>query len=303
MLWVEISWTDYEIMTDTKLYFGYGSNMDREDWARWCSDHGAKAAGLIEIGPAWLPDYTLKFHYFSSNRKSGAADVVPGGRGSVVPGLLFEVDEETLAALDDKEGLPYAYERKNVTVIDENGSLKQAITYIVQKHRYSGEYEQPDASYVDLIQRNLLRNNLPIDNLNYAIEDLHDKKFLNSVFVYGTLRRGESRSNIMTEAADGSMEHATVCGTLYDHGMYPGLRTHGNGTVSGELYRCHDIAYTLKRLDEIEGFPAYDGPEGLYHRAVVNVTIGSEQRWAWTYITNLPTPKDSIIESGNWLER
>ena len=71
----------------------------------------------------------------------------------------------------------------------------------------------------------------------------------------------------------------------------------------GELYRCRDIADTLAELDVIEGFSSYEGHEGLYHRAVVNVTIGSEKKWAWTYITNLPTPKNSIIESGDWLER
>lgn len=290
-------------MSDVKLYFGYGSNMDREDWVRWCSDHETDPAGLIEIGPAWLPDYTLKFHYFSNSRKAGAADVVPAGRGSVVPGLLFEVNEETLAALDDKEGLPYAYERRNVTVIDGSGALRQAISYTVQKHRYSGDYEQPDAAYVDLIQRSLLRNKLPIDNLNCAIEDMHQEKFLDTIFVYGTLRQGESRSGVMTKAAAGGMERATVSGTLYNHGTYPGFRAQGEGTVIGELYRCRDIADTLTKLDAIEGFSSYEGHEGLYHRAVVKVTIGSKEKWAWTYITNLPTPKDSIIESGDWLER
>ena len=147
--------------------------MDHRDWARWCSDHDANPSGLIEIGPAWLPDYTLQFHYFSTSRKAGAADVVPAGRGSVVPGLLFEVDEKTLTAIDEKEGLPYAYERRNVTVIDAGGRLRKAITYAVQKHRYSKDYEQPNASYVELIQRNLLRNNLPIEHLNYAIENMH----------------------------------------------------------------------------------------------------------------------------------
>lgn len=290
-------------MSNKQLYFGYGSNMDRKDWVRWCSDHGAEPSGLIELGTAWLPDYTLQFHYFSTSRKAGAADVVPAGRGSVVPGLLFEVDEKTLTAIDEKEGLPYAYERRNVTVVDGSGRLRQAITYTVQKHRCSEDYEQPDASYVELIQRNLSRNKLPIEHLNYAIEDMHDKKFLNGVFVYGTLRQGESRSSIMAEAADGNMEPATVRGTLYDHGAYPGLRVQGKGNVVGEFYRCKDIANTLKRLDEIEGFASYDDHEGLYHRAVLSITTEGGERWAWAYITNLPTSEEIIIESGDWRNR
>lgn len=278
--------------------------MDHRDWARWCSDHDANPSGLIEIGPAWLPDYTLQFHYFSTSRKAGAADVVPAGRGSVVPGLLFEVDEKTLTAIDEKEGLPYAYERRNVTVIDAGGRLRKAITYAVQKHRYSKDYEQPNASYVELIQRNLLRNNLPIEHLNYAIENKHDKNFLDGVFVYGTLRKGESRSSIMAEAAKGNMETAVVQGTLYDHGAYPGFRPEGRGIVVGEFYRCADIANTLKRLDAIEGFASYDdGQEGLYHRAVLSVTTEKGEKWAWAYITNIPTSEEIIIESGDWRNR
>ena len=301
--WVEILSPNFMSMSDKHLYFGYGSNMDRADWAQWCSDHDADPSGLIEIGPAWLPDYTLQFHYFSTSRKAGAADVVPSTLGSIVPGLLFEVDDQTLRSIDIKEGLPYAYERRNVTVVDGNGRLRQAMTYTVQQHRCSEDYEQPHASYVELIQRNLMRNKLPIEHLNLAIDNMHDKTFLNGVFVYGTLRQGESRSSIMDEASEGLMEPASVRGTLYDHGAYPGLRAEGEGNVVGEFYRCKNITDTLRRLDEIEGFSSYDDHEGLYHRAVLKVKTKEGERWAWTYITNLSTSGENIIESGDWKNR
>ncbi|HJM54928.1 MAG TPA: gamma-glutamylcyclotransferase [Poseidonia sp.] len=287
-------------MAVKQLYFSYGSNMDQDDWAAWCRGKGLDPSGLVELGPAWLPDYTLKFHYYSSRRKGGAADVVPSVRGSIVPGIMFEVNEDTLATLDLKEGAPNSYQRTHVTIIDDNGSLRQAITYTVLKSRYSGGYERPHRDYIHLIRHNLLRHKLPIENLNSAIENNNNIPFLDHVFVYGTLRQGECRSASMSKLAKESISHATVLGTLHNHGAYPGLIPEGNTVVVGELHRCQNITDALAVLDGIEGFHSYDEGENLYNRTVKKVTIQGKEQWAWTYLTNLPTSEQSIITSGDW---
>ena len=64
-------------MAQNRLYFGYGSNLDWDDWKRFCMERGADPHGLMEREPAWLLGHHLKFHYYSSGRGGGAADVVP----------------------------------------------------------------------------------------------------------------------------------------------------------------------------------------------------------------------------------
>ena len=50
------------------LYFAYGSNLDFDDWSRWCKQKQKDPSGLVELEPAFLPDYELRFHYYSGSR-------------------------------------------------------------------------------------------------------------------------------------------------------------------------------------------------------------------------------------------
>jgi hypothetical protein len=144
------------------LYFGYGSNLDRNDWLEWCEEKGVNPSGIEEITPCWLPDYRLKFHYRSSRRRGGAADVVPAGCGHAVPGVLFALSDGALANMDRKEGHPNYYERCNVNVLLPNGTSIEAVTYTLVEHR-KGEYVAPTAHYAGLVRRGLERRNLPIE--------------------------------------------------------------------------------------------------------------------------------------------
>ena len=37
------------------LYFGYGSNLDKDDWTAWCKERGKDPSGLKELGPhGWM---------------------------------------------------------------------------------------------------------------------------------------------------------------------------------------------------------------------------------------------------------
>ena len=88
---------------DGTLYFGYGSNLDWDDWKSWCEKKNLRYDGLVEISPCWLPNYSLKFHYFSDGRKGGAADFTETGRVLAVPGVLFLMKDVSLEVMDQKE--------------------------------------------------------------------------------------------------------------------------------------------------------------------------------------------------------
>ena len=103
---------------ENTLYFGYGSNLDWDDWQAWCEDKKLRSDGLVEISPCWLPNYSMKFHYFSNSREGGAADVIETGRGHAVPGVLFSMNADALRAMDQKEGVKAgAYARRKVCLL------------------------------------------------------------------------------------------------------------------------------------------------------------------------------------------
>ena len=156
-------------MGETKPYFGYGSNLDAEDWANWCKKKGLSPAGMDEIGVAYLQGYEMKFHYYSSNREGGAADVVKGTVNSKVPGALFTLSENAWKVMDRKEGHPKYYERRDVIVQTADGGV-EAITYTVVEERKQLQYVAPTPEYVALIRSGLERRNLSTTALDDALE-------------------------------------------------------------------------------------------------------------------------------------
>ena len=118
-------------MNQETLYFGYGSNLDAEDWAAWCRKRGADPTSMVELGPAWLLDHSMRFHYRSTGRGGGAADVVRDSRGTAVPGALFSLSEAGREWMNRKEGHPVYVRRRSVMTAVRD--VVKAITYVVRR--------------------------------------------------------------------------------------------------------------------------------------------------------------------------
>ena len=104
-------------------YFAYGRNMGAQAMQRACPGHRF-------LGPAQLGDHRLAFTRRSLRTGTGVADVVaaPGQR---VWGALYELlGDAELAALDQKEGNGWAYERREVRVLLA-GEQHEAFLYAV----------------------------------------------------------------------------------------------------------------------------------------------------------------------------
>ncbi len=97
------------------------------------------------LGRARLPGHRLAFTRRSVRTGSGVADVVADPRG-VVWGVLYELADTDLASLDRKEGAGWAYAREDVRVLDDDGSLHNAMAYVVIAK--SPEEIAPSAAYV-----------------------------------------------------------------------------------------------------------------------------------------------------------
>lgn len=103
------------------LYFAYGCNMARLHMKRLCP--GAKFASR-----GILRDHQLAFTRPGGEFGGGTADLKPV-KGRVVEGVLWDVTEEHLKALDEYEEVPRAYVRKSVTLEKPDGTPVTAFAY------------------------------------------------------------------------------------------------------------------------------------------------------------------------------
>jgi gamma-glutamylcyclotransferase (GGCT)/AIG2-like uncharacterized protein YtfP len=105
---------------------------------------------------------------------------------------------------------------------------------------------------------------------------------IESIFVYGTLQRGEVRERCWPRKPV-RIEWATIRGQLRDLGDYPALVV-GEDLILGELWHIAeaDMTATLKALDEVEWFGQDECD--LYIREIVTCrTLSGEERPAYTY--------------------
>ena len=133
------------------LYFAYGSNLDPRQFRRRCP-------GSTIVGRARLPDYQLSFTRYSTKRKGGVADIVPNP-GAEVWGVLYDVDDAGMAALDEYENAPRSYRRETVRVFDDQGVGLEAVAYIANQ---TGVFA-PSRMYLGLIVQGARDHGLPED--------------------------------------------------------------------------------------------------------------------------------------------
>jgi len=286
-------------MSQNRLYFGYGSNLDWNDWAQYCEKKNAHPDGLKEREPAWLVGHHLKFHYHSKGRNGGAADVVPINEYHATPGALFDVDEEAWSTLVAKEGAPWYYEEKNVLVIGSDGQLHEAVTFVVCDDKKKPDFQRPTDVYHGLIHDGLRERGLPTKGLEMAMQHTFDTPTINHLFVYGTLMSGQIRFNQL-ESLIISTQQASTNGCLHHLGSYPGMKL-GEGIVHGELVEMRDAERCLEKMDQIEGFLGFGRTESLFDRTIVRVETEQGIVWAWTYVYAGHVDADSIIEDGRWI--
>tara|TARA_B100002052_G_scaffold129168_1_gene118531 strand:- start:325 stop:1176 length:852 start_codon:yes stop_codon:yes gene_type:complete len=279
-------------------YFGYGSNLNEEDWNQ-DKNRTAWNKTIVPIEIAYLLDYAPVYHYHSSTRNGGALDVIQT-RGARTPGVLFEIQEGELRTLNRKEGAPNAYHQERVHVQTNNGNIIEALTYIVNDERREGHFVQPTTEYIQVVRNGLVRFGLNPDAQDAASEDENNAALCNYIFVYGTLREGESRASLMDENRIEPWIAGTVQGELRNLGYYPAL-IQGKGCVYGELHHYKRITDVLKQLDEVEGYERIGNSENLYERILIDVTTDNGIIQAWTY--RMSKQIGSKIESGDWKRR
>ncbi len=122
------------------LYFAYGSNMNQDRMKKRGADFSCARKALLK-------DYQLKFNKVSTkNNDEGFANIITTD-GSMVEGVLYQLDDESLLKLDKFENYPISYKREIVKVEIEDAILLEATTYIANSGHVS-ENLLPNSSYL-----------------------------------------------------------------------------------------------------------------------------------------------------------
>jgi gamma-glutamylcyclotransferase (GGCT)/AIG2-like uncharacterized protein YtfP len=280
--------------------FAYGSNTDAEDWRDWCARHQRDPAAIRPIGPGILPDARLAFDFFSPSRGGGALNF-QSRLGGFIEGVVLEVSEAGWRMLDQKEGAPHAYQRRERHIILPDGQALEAIAYQVVPERQQG-FVAPPAAYLQAVQRGFAAHGLHPEPLVAAARGEEGCHHLPDVFVYGTLMQGGFWHGPAAKAGIAAITPALATGTLFDLGDYPALTLGAAAPIQGEILTLQDIASALPILDEIEDAAPDGAASGTYRRTILTVTDqAGHRRHAWAYV--IP-PQSSgaapIIASGDW---
>jgi gamma-glutamylcyclotransferase (GGCT)/AIG2-like uncharacterized protein YtfP len=117
----------------------------------------ARCPGAVCLGSAWVNDYALVFRHF--------ADIEPVA-GNWCDGVLWEITDDNLSALDRLEGYPYHYTRFSVVVHTDRGS---DIALVYQMVDQSFE-EPPSGHYYNMVAEGYVQNSVPVDQLIATME-------------------------------------------------------------------------------------------------------------------------------------
>jgi gamma-glutamylcyclotransferase (GGCT)/AIG2-like uncharacterized protein YtfP len=117
----------------------------------------ARCPGAVCLGPAWITDYALVFRHF--------ADIEPEA-GNWCDGVLWEITDDNLQALDRLEGYPYHYTRFTVVVHTDRGS-DTALVYQMNDQSYE---QPPSGHYFRMVAEGYEQNGVPVDQLITTME-------------------------------------------------------------------------------------------------------------------------------------
>jgi gamma-glutamylcyclotransferase (GGCT)/AIG2-like uncharacterized protein YtfP len=119
----------------------------------------AACPGHRFLGAAELRDHRLAFTRRSLRTGTGVADVL-GAPGASVWGALYALDATQLAAIDEKEGNGWAYERRAVRVLAAGREL-DAFAYAVIAP--DAEHVRPSREYLQALLEGARERGLPDD--------------------------------------------------------------------------------------------------------------------------------------------
>jgi len=113
-----------------------------------------------------------------------------------------------------------------------------------------------------------------------------------TVFVYGTLRKGQPNRPVVDPYLVSELGLGQIRGAMYDWGFCPAVTLEEDGLVVGEWIKVTEEG--LARLDRLESYPT------LYDRVVVEDLVNGIQGWVYC-VPKYKVKGDVRVESGDWV--
>lgn len=127
--------------SDKRYYIAYGSNLNSSQMSRRCPT-------AVKVGTAIIDNYRLMF----KKSQTGYYLTIEEAEGYKVPVGVFVVEESDEKSLDDAEGYPNWYTKKDfvLNVTDDDGVVTKlnAFAYVLPKDKELGE---PSQEYINRV--------------------------------------------------------------------------------------------------------------------------------------------------------
>ena len=134
-------------------YFAYGSCMNKKDFERTLSRISYRI-----LGRGMLNNYKLAYNAYSSSRNGGVLDIEESN-GHYVVGVLYELPEEAIRQIDQREGIKY---KRIVITVECEGKVFQAFTYVIKEKTPT----RANISYSGIVYYAMLDNKFPEAHIN-----------------------------------------------------------------------------------------------------------------------------------------
>ena len=189
---------------------------------------------------------------------------------------MNEITEKHLVKLDNKEGYPTWYTKKEVEIETAEGETYQAFTYVMTPEKKA----QRDGTPYEEWYRKLCSKGAQESGVPNEFDCV-------TIIAYGTLMTGECNHHLVRNAL--YIKPCTIKGTLYDTGLgFPAFSKEGQTCVQAELIQIPRSAWS--KLDR-EGFDC--------EFIAATLPDGSTAGGYAYFMKELP-PNSKVIETGSW---
>lgn len=151
------------IMND--FVFAYGSNMNISNLKKWLKVNGYDDKKIVNTEVAILNGYKIVWNYYAPNRNGGVANL-ESDTGSIIWGVLIEIESSLLNAFDKKEGPPVTYFRKKEKVTTLLGLKVTAWIYMAESNCNGKSDIWPHWEYKKLIIDAAKEHHFPEDYIH-----------------------------------------------------------------------------------------------------------------------------------------
>jgi hypothetical protein len=238
------------------LYFAYDASLDDRDVEAKCRRTGVPPPFMECLGRGWLPDWRLVFDVRSGRHKGGVANIAPAP-GCIVPGALFRISGEGLAAMDALLDAPWKYARmRHETLLDRRSGIAAPMPAILHRGTQDTSrcwHVMPSARYLNAMLRGYDAHDLPKRMLLEAAN--RGASLPVPVFAPGDPAEDGSHALGLWEGF-ACVGKAVIRGRRMHCGSFPGLAPGDEeDRVQGELHlpaRGRDPGHAVELLDARE---------------------------------------------------